>query len=235
MCNIGNKIKSARAARGLTQVQLAELIGAKSGTVINNWETGTARPAIDKIPPLCQALHITADFLFDSKSEYPSVEEMTMVRKYRALDDFGKTAVDSIINVEYDRIISRAKKPRARLLTVDFFNYAASAGLGNFLETETPEEIWVKETPVAERADFVIPIAGDSMEPEFHDGDKVFVEKCSAITEGEIGIFIVNGESFIKKLGNGCLISLNEAYKPIKLTDDDCVYCCGRVLGVVED
>ena len=104
MKNIGEKIKTARTAKGLTQVQLAKLIGEKSGTVINNWESATSRPAIEKIPRLCEALNITPDILFSMKGEYPSVKEMAMVRRYRVLDDFGKTAVDSVLNVEYERV-----------------------------------------------------------------------------------------------------------------------------------
>ena len=73
------------------------------------------------------------------------------------------------------------------------------------------------------------------MMTQYHDGDKVFVEKCDSVEIGEIGIFIVNGEAYIKELGNRCLISHNSAYKPIKLGSSDSVYCCGRVLGVVEE
>ena len=233
---IGERIKAARIARDLTQVQLAKILGEKSGTVITNWETGTARPAIDKISSICQALHITPDYLFNITGDYPSYDEMTMVRKYRTLDSFGKTAVDSVLNVEYDRVLTvQPKKQRARMLKFDFYNYPASAGTGNFLETETPDEIWVKEVPEAEDADYVIPISGDSMEPTYHSGDKVFVEKCDSLEEGEIGIFIVNGDAYIKELGSKCLISHNSAYKPIKLGSTDSVYCCGRVLGVVEE
>ena len=232
---IGERIKAARIARDLTQVQLAKILGEKSGTVITNWETGTARPAIDKISSICQALHITPDYLFNITGDYPSYDEMTMVRKYRTLDSFGKTAVDSVLNVEYDRVLTvQPKKQRARMLKFDFYNYPASAGTGNFLETETPDEIWVKEVPEAEDADYVIPISGDSMEPTYHSGDKVFVEKCDSLEEGEIGIFIVNGDAYIKELGNQKLISHNEKYKPIVLTEKDSVYCCGRVIGIVE-
>ena len=120
-------------------------------------------------------------------------------------------------------------------MRLDFYNYPASAGTGNFLETETPEDIVVKECSEAENADYVIPITGDSMEPTYHDGDKVFVERCATVADGEIGIFVVNGEAFIKECGDKCLISHNSAYKPIKLGSSDSVYCCGRVLGVVEE
>ena len=102
------------------------------------------------------------------------------------------------------------------------------------IETETPDEIWVKEVPEAEDADYVIPISGDSMEPTYHDGDKVFVEKCDAVDIGEVGIFVVNGDVYIKELGNKCLISYNEKYKPIRIGENDSVYCCGRVIGIVE-
>ena len=121
------------------------------------------------------------------------------------------------------------------MLKIDFFNYPASAGTGNFLETETPEQILVEESTEAEAADYVIPIAGDSMEPTYHGGDRVFVEKCVSIDIGEIGIFVVNGDAYIKELGDKCLISHNEKYRPIRLNENDSVYCCGRVIGIVEE
>ncbi len=71
------------------------------------------------------------------------------------------------------------------------------------------------------------------MEPTYHDGDKIFVCKQDAVDIGDIGIFIINGDAYIKELGNKCLISHNSAYKPIKFGASDSIYCCGKVLGVV--
>ncbi len=48
------------------------------------------------------------------------------------------------------------------------------------------------------------------------------------INLGEIGIFIVNGESYVKKLGDKELISLNPEYNNIPLTEDS--KCRGRVV-----
>lgn len=59
------------------------------------------------------------------------------------------------------------------------------------------------------------------MEPEFSDGDKVYVVQQPSVDVGEIGIFIINDEAFIKKLGKGQLISLNPEYKPISFKKDD--------------
>jgi len=229
----GEKIKEARLAQHLNQEELAERIGSKYRSV-STWENGTAKPDYPTLIRLCEVLKTSPNHLlgFDLSVDTPSLAEWAILHKYRDIDEIGKDAVSAVLDAEYRRIV---KPKKARLLKVDFYNYPASAGTGNFLETETPDEILVKECSEAEDADYVIPISGDSMEPTYHDGDKVFVEKCDSVEIGEIGIFIVNGEAFIKELGNKCLISHNSAYKPIKLGSSDSIYCCGRVLGVVED
>ena len=120
------------------------------------------------------------------------------------------------------------------LAKIRYYSLSASAGTGNFLDSDLAEELLVPESAEAEQADFVISVSGDSMEPTYHDGDKVFVEKCDAVDVGEVGIFVVNGDSYIKELGSKCLISHNEKYKPIRIGENDSVYCCGRVIGIVE-
>jgi phage repressor protein C with HTH and peptisase S24 domain len=61
------------------------------------------------------------------------------------------------------------------------------------------EERLVPESEAAEQADFIIFVGGDSMGPTFHNGDKVFVEKCDSVEVGEVGIFVVNGDVPIKE------------------------------------
>ena len=234
MKSIGLRLKEARLAKNLKQEELAELIGAKSPSAVSTWEVGKAKPDCVTLLRICEVLHISPNQLlgFNVNVDTPTLNEWAILHKYRDIDEIGKDAVSAVLDAEYRRVV---KPKKARLLKLDFFNYPASAGTGNFLETETPDEIVVKECSEAEVADYVIPISGDSMEPTYHDGDNVFVEKCDTVEEGEVGIFIVNGDAYIKELGNKCLISHNSAYKPIKLGSSDSVYCCGRVLGVVED
>ena len=47
------------------------------------------------------------------------------------------------------------------------------------------------------------------MEPTYHDEDKVFIEKCDTIDVGEVGIFVVNGDVYIKELGKGDYICID--------------------------
>ena len=237
MDTLGTQIKKYREFRNLNQKQLAEKLGERSGSVIYNWEKGIGRPDCDKLVRLCDVLDISADELLCCKSmaQHPTTTEWTTLQKYRALDEHGKEVVDYLIDSEYKRVTALTKKPKARMLKVDFYNYPASAGTGNFLENNPPEQILIKECTEAEEADYVIPVSGDSMEPTYYDGDQVFVEKCGSIDVGEIGIFVVNGDVYIKEMGNKCLISHNEKYNPIRIGESDSVYCCGRVIGVVEE
>ena len=82
---------------------------------------------------------------------------------------------------------------------------------------------------------FGVRISGDSMEPEFHDGQIAWVLQQESVANGEIGIFALNGEAYIKKLQNDkdgiFLISLNEKYAPIKVSENDRLDIFGKVLG----
>ena len=235
MSFVGEQIKKYRNIKGMTQQDIADALGESSGRVIYNWEKGIGRPDCDKLARLCDLLEVSADELIGCKSmaDRPTATEWTTIQKYRALDEHGKEVVDYLIDSEYKRVATLLRKPKPRMLKMDYYTLPASAGTGNFLDSEFAEELLVPESAEAEQADFVISVGGDSMEPTYHDGDKVFVEKCDSVDIGEVGIFVVNGEAYIKELGNHKLISYNEKYKPIPLTENDSVYCCGRVIGIV--
>ena len=236
MSTISDRIKEYRLRKGMTQQELAEALGESSGRVIYHWEKGSGRPDCEKIAKLCDLLDVSADELIGCKVMHhrPTATEWNMIQKYRALDEHGKEVVDYLIEVEHKRIAVAEKKPKLRMLKIDYYALPASAGTGNFLDSEFAEELLVPESDIAEQADFVISVGGDSMEPTFHNGDKVFVEKCDSVDIGEIGIFVVNGDVYIKERGNNQLISHNQKYNPIALTEHDSAFCCGRVLGAVE-
>ena len=236
MSFVGEQIKKYRNIRGMTQQEIADALGESSGRVIYNWEKGIGRPDCDKLARLCDLLSVSADELIGCKSmsERPTATELAALQKYRALDEHGKNVVDFIIDSEYNRVSMPTRKPKPRMLKIDWYKLPASAGTGNILDSESAEELLVPESAEAEQADFVISVGEDSMEPTYHNGDKVFVEKCDSVDVCEVGIFVVNGDVYIKELGDGCLISHNEKYKPIKLTENDSIYCCGRVIGVID-
>lgn len=115
--------------------------------------------------------------------------------------------------------------------TIPVYDAGASAGTGIFLDSDCYDVIAIPDNYTSRKANFAVWVDGHSMEPRFNDGDLVLVRTQPAVDIGEIGIFIVNGEGFIKKLGEGELISLNPDYENIQLNEWDDISCKGRVLG----
>lgn len=63
---LGDKIKAARKAAGLTQRELADKINV-GNTTISNWEKGVSRPDADQIQVLCWALDVQPNFFLGRK------------------------------------------------------------------------------------------------------------------------------------------------------------------------
>lgn len=117
---------------------------------------------------------------------------------------------------------------------IDLCSLPASAGLGVQLDDGFTEPMQIKHTSIAERANYAVRVSGNSMEDKYYDGDIVLVETCPDIEIGEIGIFIVNDQGYIKQRGEDRLISINPEYDDIFINEGDVVYCRGRVLGKAE-
>ena len=80
----------------------------------------------------------------------------------------------------------------------NLFDLPVSAGTGQFLDSDRFSEIEVGDE-VAANADFGVRVAGDSMEPLYLDGQIIWIHKQDTLEEGEIGIFFLDGEAYVKK------------------------------------
>lgn len=117
-----------------------------------------------------------------------------------------------------------------------FYNpdYQVSAGLGDELPDYTNwDQIAVLETPESRKANFILTVDGDSMEPRFSKGDLVLVKEQPDVDDGQIGIFAVDGKGYIKKKQGNRLISLNPKYDDI-VVNTEYHKCFGLVLGKAE-
>lgn len=117
------------------------------------------------------------------------------------------------------------------MVSMPIYDLGASAGTGVLLDSNYYEVAAMPDTPMTRKANFAIWVNGHSMEPKFNDGDLVLVRTQPTVDVGEIGIFIVNGNGFIKKQGEDRLISLNPDYDDVEISEWDEVYCKGKVLG----
>lgn len=58
-----NGLKSKRIAAGLSQTELAEILGTVQSAV-SAWESGDKMPRASQLPALAEALHCTIDELY---------------------------------------------------------------------------------------------------------------------------------------------------------------------------
>lgn len=148
---------------------------------------------------------------------------MDLAEQPKYIDQNRKNIV-SIVSAEFEL---NPNKPVTRFYT--YLNKIACAGFGFYFDDIPTDMI---EAPCLTGADFIIGVNGASMEPTFHDGDKVYVEKTCDIDIGDIGIFTLDNTFYIKELGHEELISYNEDYPNIPARDD--IRIVGKVLGKVE-
>ena len=226
-----DNLKQARKNSKLTQKQIAEILKVSDNSV-SNWEKGVSRPDIEQVSQLCKILKVSADILLDNELEVNlTPDEFVTIKKYRSLNHYSKKAVDGLLDNEYERCTYRKEIVP---IEMPMSLYGAAAGTGNWLDEEYNVRVKVKDTPEARRANIVIRVSGNSMEPKFSDGDKVLVKIQPDIEVGEIGIFIVDNEGYIKQKGEHELISLNPEYDNISIGEYTEYRCFGKVLGKAE-
>ena len=228
------KIKELREKNKLTQQQAAEKLNLPLPTY-RSYEIGAREPGVDVLIKLSELYDVTTDYLLDHKPRLTmlSPSEISHIKKYRTLDPYGKKAVTSVLDIEFERCTYIPEPNREELIEVSI-NYApVSAGFGDELEDyEQWEKASVPLTPESRKADFILVVDGDSMEPKFHNGDYILVRKQPAVDIGQIGIFGVDGKGYVKKYGGDKLISLNKKYPDIPLDEES--RCFGLVLGVTD-
>ena len=228
-----DRLKNLRKAKGATQADVAEALGIKE-SAYSNYEKDLREPNAVVLKAMSKYFGVTIDYLLDCHTGFvASRSEQEHIKKYRTLDPYGKKAVTSVLDIEFERCTYIPEPNREELIEVSI-NYApVSAGFGDELEDyEQWEKASVPLTPESRKADFILVVDGDSMEPKFHNGDYILVRKQPAVDIGQIGIFGVDGKGYIKKYGGDKLISLNKKYPNIPLNEDS--RCFGLVLGVTD-
>ena len=170
----------------------------------------------------------------DSKSRIlERAETLVELAAERAAQEADNTSKQVVSSTKTD-LEALPKTKEADKHEIIYYPYPASAGTGLFLDETKAKKKYIKPTPEALNADFAIPISGDSMEPYYSRGDIVLIESCPNVPMGKVGIFVLDGEVYIKEYGGDRLISYHEKYPPIMLKEFESAICLGRVLGKAE-
>ena len=233
---ICDRIQHYRNLMGMEQKTLANLIGVTANS-ISNWENGRSRPDVNLLPGICEALNITLYDIFsleDPTIKYTARQQM-LVDDFSNLSEGHKHAVENLIDT-LSRVEAAENCPDLSILT--YFSRRLAAGFGDPSEFEDEgEDVYVYSSPDVRRADCIFTVNGNSMEPEFHSGQDVLVQRIPDgpdLQYGEIGAFIVGNETYIKEYQEDGLHSLNPDYKTMRFDEEECVYLIGRVLGILD-
>lgn len=241
---VGEKIKHYRQLNKMTQTQLAEKIGVAK-TTISGYEKGYRSPMQSTLFKIADVFNISIDDLFP-----PFGDNVTTLNNTSTTIQENTDTSNKILNLGRELQNSRRSKwidYGERLLeeqktstidepttyyTYDYYDQPASAGTGQYLNDVQVETI---DLPVDINADFIVPIYGDSMEPDYSSGDYIFVKLSVDLSDGDIGVFEYYGDAYIKQLvindSGAFLHSLNDKYSDIQIDRDSDFRIIGEVVG----
>lgn len=252
MTTLAENIKYYRKLNKLTQKLLAEKLNI-APTVVSAWELGRNKPLMDNVEHMSKLFNIPKskllgdDFLeltrnngdkTSASTEAPKTVSDEVLRLDRDLHkdnhkswiNYGNKLLDKQNTVTYSK--NTVNEPQTIYHTYNYYDQPASAGTGQYLNDVQVEQI---ELPIDVDADFVVPIYGDSMEPEYHSGDYVFVKLSVELSDGDIGVFDYYGDAYIKELvindSGAYLHSLNPKYDDILIDADSDFRIIGEVVG----
>ena len=249
----GERLTELRTSAGYTKRnEFADKLGIPS-TTLRNYETDVREPGHTFLKQISEFFNVYVDYLLgltDEKEILNSfrlkASEYEHIKKYSALDPYGQDIVDTILDKETARIkeygpltaptiVEYQSRPDSKIIVLPYFRAGVSAGSGIFiLGNEAEDEIELPNLPEYVAADFAIDVNGQSMEPEFSDKDIALVNQDAEMQLGDIGVFVINGNAFIKELGEKELISHNKDFKNIAIHSDDNIVCMGKVIGKVK-
>ena len=231
---ICDRIRHYREGLGMEQKALAAMVGVTANAV-SNWERGRARPDVNLLPNICEALQITLYQLYgldDPSVKYTPMEDAFM-GIYRQLTPGHQYAVRAMTQ---NLLQVQQAEGHRKIHKLTRFEHQLAAGIGDpneFEDSGTP--IYVYDDSLTCRADCVFTVNGDSMEPDYPDGCMVLVKRISdsgELTPGDIGVFMIDNETYIKEYREDGLHSLNPAYPVMRFSDFEHVYLIGRIIGV---
>ena len=249
---LGERIKSTREALKMTQEELGALCNTTKQTIFK-YETGIVENIpLDRLEQLAERLGVTPAYLtgWDVNAADALPEKLAeLAEPFGKLSDDGQAKVigytadlvssGRYVRPEPARIVPfpKAKRRRDGFVEYRVYDQPAAAGLGNYIDAP---DFSVEQYPAMlapEGAEFGVRISGYSMEPDIPNGCTVFVRPTPAVEPGDVGIFVLEGQAYCKKLiadhkaRRALLRSINKSYPDLVVEDASRLRTIGKVLG----
>ncbi|MGI5984870.1 MAG: LexA family transcriptional regulator [Clostridiales bacterium] len=230
--NLGDTICSFRKKKDLSQREFAALLDKRGVKVTNQavskWESGASLPNAVQFLIICDILDIIdISGIFNNRS-YDFLDGLSEEGRKRVYE-YADMVRDSGLYDDPNLPPPRGTKIR----TLPVYDLDAAIGKGRLLDL--PDYIPTKvgnEVPLS--ANFGIIISGDSMEPDYHNGQVVWIQQQAKLEHGDVGVFTYEGNTYFKRLrdrvGGTRLQSIDSNYPDIIITDPEAIITLGKVI-----
>lgn len=214
---VNEKIKALRKQKGLSQQQLAELVGFKTASAINKIELGLRDINQSKIKAFASALEVSPAYLFDNGEPENTDFDKNESQKVSSVADKNVSDEQSAnisfpilydIRIENEKIINNSREKR----NIEIPSAFLKSNADNYA---------------------VLEVNDDSMAPDYREGDMVIFKKSDALEfSGQIAVIAFNRHAIIKRIyfvGNEeriTLSSINRFYPSERVNADRC-----KILG----
>ncbi|WP_390175323.1 XRE family transcriptional regulator, partial [Staphylococcus pseudintermedius] len=176
----------------MSQKKLAELINIKPSTLSDylNLRSNPSHGVIQRIADVFGVGKSDIDTTYKDENSITSIyDKLTPPRQKRVLDFANEQLNEQnnkVLHINSHNVISEE---------VAVYGYA-SAGTGETLIDGV--EFTTQYNGHIPNHDFALQVNGDSMEPMFEDKEIIFIDKTKQINSGQIGIFVIDGEAYLK-------------------------------------
>lgn len=123
--NFHGNLKEARTTRKMTQKDVAEKIGVAKSTY-SLYESGNREPGVAIIKKIAKVLNVSADELLGTNEKEDlqiqsliTEPEQTLLYKYNFIDENGRLAVNTVLEMEYNRCNSVNKTQNVKNINED--------------------------------------------------------------------------------------------------------------------
>lgn len=213
MVDVGKMISTIRRDRGISQMQLALKIKVTKQT-ISNYERGERVPDYETLEAIADALNVPVSMLISR--------------------DEQKKALDAI----YDTYGDGAKRASHDAIRVPVLGTIPAGIPIEAIEDVIDHEEVPKDWGKGGKEYFALRVSGNSMSPEYLDGDVLILRKADTCDSGKDCAVMVNGNDAVFKrvrlTDKGMmLMPINPEYDPVFYSPEEVESLPVRIIGVV--
>ena len=231
MADFGKILKNLRIENGYSLESLAKTYNKRFGgrlnkSTISRYENGLQEPIITVVSNFARLFDVSSDYLLGNVSEpFFHLDNARTLREVNARGPEDNPDDYSLVTIHY------AGPVAAHFDATPDDAYELRTIPAEWIGRRRPEDF------------FRATISGDSMYPQFQDGDDILCLRCSDMeVPGRIGIMLLgDGEATVKRINYKPgedwleLVPINPEFKPKRVEGSDLEKCrvVGRVIKVI--